>query len=160
VRSRVFLAAALALAVAAAATAQSSPTPGSPAAQVIAAARDMASVTCEIVQGDCWDFVNAVYYRAGFPPSAREQVYLTKASGPYADPALLEPGDWVYLAAEGTDWEHSVIFVRWLGPIDEGLAEVAEYAGSFRPEAGVIQGSSIPAIWGIFRARAATSPTR
>ncbi len=127
-----------------------------PGERVIAAAKHITGMNAEQVNGDCWDFTNVVFYRAGFPPSAREQVFSSKKSGPYADRKLLQPGDWLYLTFSGDSWEHSVIFISWINA-QEGLALVAEYNGSFRLESGFLGERSISDIWTIIRAKEAGS---
>jgi hypothetical protein len=124
-----------------------------PGERVIAAARLMCGENPEHVNGVCWDFVNAVFFRAGFPPAARQTVFSGKKAGPYADTSLIRPGDWLYLTASGSDWEHSVIFIRWVPPMENGLAVVAEYSGSFRLESGFIDERPIGDVWGIYRAK-------
>ncbi len=117
--------------------------------RVIKTAVSMCNRYPETIQGGCWDFVNLAYYRAGFPPKARQQVFLSKMSGPYADPKLVKPGDWLYVA------NHSVIFVSW-GP--EGLASplayVLDHPGEMRSTPGTYRPRSAKEIWGIFRPKA------
>lgn len=121
----------------------------SPAQRVLAATKEMTrGYEREYVVGGCWDFVNAVFYRAGFPPAARKNVFRGEKNGPYADNSRILPGDWLYLTNSGRQWEHSAIFVRWLG---EGVAEVYQYNGDRRAEAGFLGSVEVTDVWAIIR---------
>ena len=48
-----------------------------------------------IVIGACWDYINQVYDTAGFPESKRKNIFSGSKEGPFADPALIQPGDWI-----------------------------------------------------------------
>ncbi len=72
----------------------------------------------EIIRGSCWDYADAVYTRAGYPRTTSARLTLfkgTKQRGPYADPAQIQPGDFLYYINHSYgDVEHSAIFVAWL----------------------------------------------
>jgi hypothetical protein len=85
-----------------------------------------------VVTGSCWDFVNAVYDAAGFPGPDRATVFLGSQEGPYADPAVLQPGDWVmHRNLEFGEIEHSSIFVQWIDR-ENCVARTLDYAGMNR----------------------------
>ena len=98
----------------------------------------MSVFTKHIVKGSCWNFVDEVYNKSGFPYSKRVAIFKSKLSGPYADPKQLQPGDWVYhvnYSYHGI--EHSAIFVCWkdfekriaitLGHVGQNLARSGVY---------------------------------
>jgi hypothetical protein len=85
-----------------------------------------------IVQGGCWDYINAVYNNAGYPENMRRSVFKTEMDGPYADADQLQPGDWLYfvnLSYRGS--QHSAIFVNWTNKITR-RARMISYAGENR----------------------------
>jgi hypothetical protein len=85
-----------------------------------------------VVTGSCWDFVNAVYDAAGFPVLGRSTVFLGSQEGPYADPAVLQPGDWVmHRNLEFGEIEHSSIFVQWIDR-ENCVARTLDYVGMNR----------------------------
>jgi hypothetical protein len=118
----------------------------------------------EIVTGACWDFVNSVYLRAGFPATARVQIYLTNVNGPYAPLSMIRPGDWLYINA-GRD--HSVLFVKWAPKkMAEGLpgasdtfAVVYEYEGDFAESPGQMSIMDVARVYGIIRPKTDTAWT-
>ena len=87
-----------------------------------------------IIRGGCWDYINAVYNRAGYPEAKRREVFRTRKSGPYADPKLIQPGDWLYFVNHSYGGiEHSGIFVEWIN-IRTRQARMLSYAGEKRRE--------------------------
>jgi hypothetical protein len=98
----------------------------------------MSVFTKHIVKGSCWNFVDEVYKKAGFPYSKRATIFKSKLSGPYADPKQLQPGDWLYHVNYSYNGiEHSAIFVCWkdfekriaitLGHVGQNLARSGVY---------------------------------
>lgn len=87
----------------------------------------------EIVLGSCWDYINALYDRAGYPSKKRSTTFKGKFQGPYLeDQTLIEPGDWLYFVNHSyNDGEHSGVFVEWT---DYNLQEalIMSYAGGNR----------------------------
>jgi hypothetical protein len=111
------------------------PTDG-PGQEVLAAGHRIAVVEKKVIQGSCWDFVNAVYHAAGFPERDRVPVFLGKQAGPYADPSTIQPGDWVmHRNLEYGEIEHSSIFVQWLDS-ERFVALTLDYAGMNRTVPG------------------------
>ncbi len=103
--------------------------------KILETGREMTLDQCEIVRGGCWDYANAVYNRAGFPPGKRRVVFKgTQKKGPYADIDLFQPGDWLYYV---NHWygriEHSAIFVDWID-YDNKEALMLSYGGEKRNE--------------------------
>ena len=102
------------------------------AREVISTARTMALNERTIIQGGCWDYLNAVFKRAGV---TRDTVHKGAYSqGPYANSSEIEVGDWLYYINHGYNGvEHSGLFVGW---VDEAAnqALILSYAGESRRE--------------------------
>lgn len=105
-----------------------------------------------VLPGSCWDYINAVYNRAGYPESKRKYIYKTAKKGPYASASLIKPGDWVYFVNHSYgNIEHSSIFVEWM---DKGRkqARMLSYAGERRREPGRYISYDLSSVFGIIRA--------
>ena len=108
-------------------------TQSSPAArEVISTARAMTLNERTIIQGGCWDYLNAVFKRAGVTRDTIHQgVY---RQGPYANSNDIQVGDWLYYINHGyRGIEHSGLFVGW---VDESAKQalMLSYAGESRRE--------------------------
>lgn len=102
--------------------------------EILETGRIMTLARREIIRGGCWDYANAVYNRAGYPHARRKTVFKSRKSGPYADLARIQPGDWLYYVnRQYDDMEHSAIFVHWA---DFGAREalMLSYGGERRNE--------------------------
>ncbi len=120
--------------------------------KVLATGREMAVVKPEILPGSCWDWVNAVFTRAGFPMGKpREVVAKAPEKGPYLDPAKLRPGDWMYYRNRSYgNGVHSGIFVGWInGP--SKVALVLSYPGQDRKEPGRYRPYELTGVYRITR---------
>lgn len=102
------------------------------AREVISTARTMALSERTIIQGGCWDYLNAVFKRAGVTrDTVHKGVY---RRGPYADSSEIQVGDWLYYINHGyRGIEHSGLFVGW---VDESAKQalILSYAGESRRE--------------------------
>ena len=100
--------------------------------EVISTARKMALNERTIIQGGCWDYLNAVFKRAGV---TRDTIHKgTYGQGPYANSGEIEVGDWLYYINHGYKGvEHSGLFVGW---VDEQAKQalILSYAGESRRE--------------------------
>ena len=69
-----------------------------------------------IIRGACWDYINEVFKRAGYPSHRNLTIiHKSKKTGPYADASKLRPGDWVYYVNHSyDDIEHSGLFIDWI----------------------------------------------
>lgn len=108
-------------------------TQSSPAArEVMSTARVMTLNERTIIQGGCWDYLNAVFKRAGVTrDTIHKGVY---KQGPYANSSDIEIGDWLYYINHGyRGIEHSGMFVGW---VDESAKQalILSYAGESRRE--------------------------
>ena len=102
------------------------------ASEVISTARKMALNERTIIKGGCWDYLNAVFNRAGV---SRDTIHKgTYGQGPYANSNEIEVGDWLYYINHGYNGvEHSGLFVGW---VDERAKQalILSYAGENRRE--------------------------
>ncbi len=123
-----------------------------PGAKILAVAVAMVDKKT-LVLGACWDFINAVYTRAGFPAKKRATLYRQPETGPFADPALLQPGDWVmYRNLPYGEIGHSALFVEWID-FDKRSALTIEYVGGKRKIPGRYREADLTKIWGITRGK-------
>jgi hypothetical protein len=122
-----------------------------PGGKVLAAANKMVKAETVVI-GGCWDYINAVYNKAGFPGEKRKNIFMEKESGPFADPALLDPGDWVmYKNLPYGEIGHSAIFVEWID-FSKRSALTIEYVGANRAVPGRFREADLTKTWGIIRA--------
>ena len=102
------------------------------ASEVISTARKMALNERTIIKGGCWDYLNAVFNRAGV---SRDTIHKgTYGQGPYANSNEIQVGDWLYYINHGYNGvEHSGLFVGW---VDERAKQalILSYAGENRRE--------------------------
>ena len=102
------------------------------AREVISTARKMALNERTIIKGGCWDYLNAVFNRAGV---SRDTIHKgTYGQGPYANSNEIQVGDWLYYINHGYNGvEHSGLFVGW---VDERAKQalILSYAGENRRE--------------------------
>lgn len=109
-----------------------------------------------IVRGSCYDYIERVFRRAGFPASRRERVFTSPPEGPYAELGLIAPGDWLFIVSRPDltpPLTHSVIFVRWIDRA-AGRAEVVSYAGGDARRPGGLVPYDLTRTYVIARARA------
>ena len=102
------------------------------AREVISTARTMALNERAIIQGGCWDYLDAVFKRAGVTrDTVHKGIY---RQGPYAASHEIQVGDWLYYINHGYNGvEHSGLFVGW---VDESAKQalMLSYAGENRRE--------------------------
>lgn len=85
-----------------------------------------------VIRGSCWDFVNEIYRRTGHGSSNRTMVFRSSERGPYAEPDLIRPGDWIYHRNYSyRNIPHSAIFIGWVDR-DRRIAYTLSYAGDGR----------------------------
>ena len=116
---------------------------------VLEVARQMV-VEKAIVRGSCWDFVNEVFKRSG-AASGKYTVFRSKKSGPFADPDLVKPGDWIYhVNLNYNNTEHSAIFICWKD-FEKRIAITLSYAGMNKNQPGKYGTYNLSRIYSIFR---------
>ena len=127
--------------------------PPDPGQEVLAAGNKLVFADRQMVVGSCWDFVNAVYYAAGYPPDRRQSVFHGRQKGPYANLRLLRPGDWVmHVNYELGRIGHSGIFVRWLDR-RRSLALMLDYVGMHRRVMGKLSEHNLSRVFAVLRPR-------
>ncbi len=103
--------------------------------RVLVQAREMTIRDGLILPGSCWDYINEVYTRAGYPDEKRWTAFKGKKAGPYVKPGLIRPGDWLYFINHSYgDIEHSALFVDWIDG-GERKALMLSYGGEQRQQA-------------------------
>jgi len=104
--------------------------------KVLETGRKMALLEQKIIKGGCWDYVNAVYEKAGFPIKGKRTVLLNVKKNTKANFSLkdLQPGDFLsYINHSYHNSEHSAIFVDWMDK-EKNMALMLSYAGESRQE--------------------------
>lgn len=82
-----------------------------------------------IVVGSCWDYVNAVYTRAGYQDNQRVTIFEGKEQGPFVQDDIIQAGDWLYFINHSFgNVEHSAIFIAWTDVANK-QALMVSYAG-------------------------------
>jgi len=109
-----------------------------------------------ILPGGCWDYINEVYNRAGYPNqrSKRQTVFKgTKNRGPYADISQIQPGDFLYYINHSyKDIQHSAIFVDWVD-YDKKQALMLSYGGENRQQPARYRPYDLSHVYRIIRAK-------
>lgn len=113
-------------------TAEHSATPQN--AKILNTARTMSLINKEIIKGSCWDYINEVFNRAGYPLNKRKTVFKGHIhKGPYAHEQI-QAGDWVYFKNYNyKNNPHSSIFVQWKDKANK-QALMLSYAGERRKQ--------------------------
>lgn len=124
------------------------------AAKILAEARHMTVDERCILIGGCWDYIDAVWNRAGFPDGRhRVTVFQSRKRGPYAPAAAIRPGDWLYFVNHSYgDIEHSAIFVAWANR-NRREAYMLSYAGQQRAECARYKLYDISDVFQVIRAK-------
>ena len=118
---------------------------------IIKIAHQMAIVDKIIVKGSCWDFLDKVYTKAGYPRGQRKIVFKSVKKGPYANIDLIKPGDWLYYINYSYHMvEHSGLFIEWVNK-DKKIAKILSYAGQNRSEPGRYRNYDLKSVYYIMR---------
>lgn len=118
--------------------------------KIIETARSMISDK-EIFVGGCWDYINEVYNRAGFPSNQRVTIYKSKFHGPYIESSLIQPGDWLYFVNHSySETEHSAIFVAWTDE-EKKEALMISYVGEKKKKPGEYKKFILDKVYNVFR---------
>ena len=123
-----------------------------PGARVLATAQQMLQEGVVVI-GSCWDYVDKVYHQAGFTDAGLVPIYSQPYAGPFADPSLIQKGDWVMyqnLSYGGID--HSAIFVGWVD-FDRTRALTVSYVGQNRLAPGRLYEYDLSRTYRILRPR-------
>lgn len=107
----------------------------------------------DIVLGSCWDYINAIFDRAGHPQKNRVTIYKSRLQGPYVDEVLIEQGDWLYFMNHSyNNVEHSAIFVDW-SDFATKQAVMISYAGGNQAKPARYKIYDLSSVYNIMRAR-------
>jgi hypothetical protein len=124
------------------------------ARRILRTGREMTLDEKAVIVGGCWDYVDAVFTRAGFPRGERKIVFKgTLKNGPYANKNALKPGDWIYHINHSYNGiEHSGIFIKWL---DKGSATglLLSYRGEKSRVPARYRGYDLSNVYSIIRAK-------
>jgi len=124
---------------------------GIAANRVMQTAYRLAFIENFIIQGSCWDFVNAVFTGITSDSIQKKDIYSEKKAGPYTTVDELQPGDWVYhVNYEYNRIEHSAIFIGWTD-YEKGLAIVLYYVGLNRRQPAKFGVHNLNSVYAIFR---------
>ncbi len=120
--------------------------------KILKTGRYMALTSKEIVRGSCWDYIDAVYNRSGYPRNKRQTILKGKKnSGPYANPNSIQAGDWLYFINHSyNDVPHSGIFVRWVDK-EKRVASILSYGGESRKKPGRYRDYDLSHVYNIMR---------
>lgn len=120
---------------------------------ILAQARDMALNKRTIIKGSCWDYINAVYNRAGVSMNERQTVHKgSYRGGPYAQPDSIQAGDWLYYINHSyKNIEHSGMFIGWVDKANK-QALMLSYAGEGKREPARYKVYDLSNVYNIMRA--------
>lgn len=119
--------------------------------RILEASKSMIS-NQEIIVGGCWDYINTVYDRAGYPSNQRVTIFKSKLKGPYVLVSRIEPGDWLYFVNHSySDTEHSAIFVAWTNE-EKKIALMVSYEGGNKKKPAIYKTYILTNIYNIIRA--------
>ena len=106
----------------------------------------------EIIVGGCWDYINTVYDRAGYPANLRLTIYKSKFQGPYLNASQVKTGDWLYFVNHSfRDIEHSAIFVAWTDEAKK-IALMVSYEGRNKKKPALYKTYKLNSIYNVIRA--------
>jgi len=122
--------------------------------KVLKMARIMTVENKEIIRGACWDYINAVFNRAGFPTKKREIIFRGKLKKPpYAKSSLVKGGDWIYHINHSYHGiQHSGLFIKWLDYKNK-IALMLSYGGEKRNKPARYKSYDLSNIYYIQRAK-------
>lgn len=123
------------------------------AQNILREARKMVLFERTIIQGGCWDYLDAVWTRAGVSRNARQVVFKGHKNGQFAATHTLRAGDWLYhINYSHHNMEHSGMFIGWVDPVNN-LGLTLSYAGSHRAEPARYRVYDLSGVYQITRAK-------
>jgi hypothetical protein len=118
--------------------------------KVLRTARSMVNRKA-IIRGSCWNYLNAVFVRAGYPKAKRQVVYRKGKGGPYANISQIQPGDWLYYINHSYGGvEHSGMFIDWIDR-DRKQGLILSYGGERRNKPGRYRPYDLRSVYQIIR---------
>ena len=122
-----------------------------PGKKVLALGQKIAFVDREVIRGSCYRFVETVYNRAGYTADRRTIVFSRDRRGPFADPKIIKPGDWVmHVNLEFRYVGHSCIFVQWLDR-KKHVGQMLDYVGMNRKQPASYRAHRLSRVFKIIR---------
>ena len=107
-----------------------------------------------IVRGSCWDWVNAVYKRAGFPNRRGKRTTIFKGSRKrrkFTSINRIQPGDWLYYVNyQYKRVPHSGIFIGWINKRKK-WALIMSYRGARSRTPGGLSEYDLRSVYNIIR---------
>ncbi|MDO4223386.1 MAG: NlpC/P60 family protein [Acinetobacter sp.] len=127
------------------------------AKKILSQARIMTLTNREIIQGSCWDYIHAVYNRAGVPMAQREVVFKGKyGQKPYAKSEQIQAGDWLYYVNhQYKNVEHSGLFIGWVDRANK-QALMLSYAGQGKKATARYKVYDLSSVYHIMRAKSSS----
>ncbi|MBN2824818.1 MAG: hypothetical protein JXQ76_05810, partial [Campylobacterales bacterium] len=120
--------------------------------RVLQTAHRMGYTNPKVVRGSCWDYINAIYTRAGFG-TKKQTVFKGSKKGPYAPIYIIQSGDWLYhINHEFRGVEHSGIFIDWID-VESRQALMLSYRGMGSGEPARYKVYTISDVYNIKRGR-------
>lgn len=119
---------------------------------ILAKSREMTLYHKEIIEGGCWDYLDAAWTRAGVGRNMRQTVYKSEQGGAYAHVDDLRVGDWIYhINHSYRNIEHSGMFIGWVDK-NRNLGLTLSYAGEGRKEPARYKVYDLSSVYNIMRA--------
>ena len=123
------------------------------AKKVLRTARRMME-TRSIIRGSCWDWVNAVFKKAGFPNRRGKRKTIFKGSRKrrrFASINRIKPGDWLYYVNyQYRQVPHSGIFIGWISKRKK-RALIMSYRGARSRTPGALSEYDLRSVYNIIR---------
>lgn len=122
---------------------------------VLETGRKMVLYEHAVVRGSCWDYANTIYTRAGYenPVTDRHVVFKGTHKGPFANPELIKPGDFLsHINHAHHRSVHSAIFVGW-HDFEQQQALMLSYAGEYRTQPARYKVYDLSNVYQIVRAK-------
>lgn len=96
--------------------------------RILTQAHSMGYQRPKVIRGSCWDYIHAIYTRAGYGVR-KKIVFKGSKKGPFAPIYKIESGDWLYhINHEYHGIQHSGIFVDWVD-VERRKALMLSYQG-------------------------------
>ncbi|MEA2027532.1 MAG: hypothetical protein U9N49_00955 [Campylobacterota bacterium] len=120
--------------------------------RILSMAHTMAYENPKVVQGSCWDYINAIYIRSGYGVK-KKVIFKGSKRGSYAPIYMIESGDWLYhINHEYRGVEHSGIFIDWID-LEKRKALMLSYRGGKSCEPARYKIYTLTSVYNIKRGR-------
>jgi len=107
----------------------------------------------KIIQGSCWDYINAIYNKSGVKSRQRVTIFKSSKKGPFAKKDIFKAGDWIYhINHSYHNIEHSGMFIDWIDK-NSFKALMLSYAGQKKKNPARFRVYNIDSTYNIIRAK-------